>query len=333
MNIYKANFLQVVRPRVFHRFAAGGSRLAAGFSLILALVLSAPATGCAADTGRTFSTPDEAVAALAAAVNANDTNALNEIFGPALAGIRNPDRVQAANNLQKFAAALDATNQLVQESDTRYELDVGTNDWPFPIPLVKGQDGQWFFDTKAGQEEILNRRIGRNELDTLQTVRAYVDAQREYASRDRDGSGVLKYAQRLFSSPGTEDGLYWPPDLTGEISPLGPLVANARVEGYGNKSEDTSAGPEPFHGYYFKILTRQGKHAPGGKYDYVINGNMIGGFALVAWPAEYGNSGIMTFIVNQQGRVYQKDLGPKTDKLAPAIKEYDPDPTWQLSPD
>ena len=333
MNISKTKFLQVVRQQVFLRVATGGPGLAASFSLMLALVLSAPATGCAADTGRTFSTPDEAVAALAAAVNANDTNALNEIFGPALADIRNPDRVQAANNLQMFATALDATNQLVQESDTRYELDVGTNDWPFPIPLVKGEDGQWFFDTKAGEEEILNRRNGRNELDTLQTVRAYVEAQREYASRDRDGSGVLKYAQRLFSSPGTEDGLYWPPDLTGDISPLGPLVADARVEGYGNKSEGTNVGPQPYHGYYFKILTRQGKHAPGGKYNYIINGNMIGGFALVAWPAEYGNSGIMTFIVNQQGRVYQKDLGTKTGKLAPAMKRYDPDATWQLSPD
>ncbi len=318
---------------VFHRFATCGLGLATSFSLMLALALCAPATVRGADTGQSFSTPNEAVAALAAAVNAKDSNALREIFGPALADIRNPDRVQAANNLARFAAALDATNQLVPESDTRYVLDVGTNDWPFPIPLVKGLDGQWFFDTAAGKEEILNRRIGQDELETLQTVRAYVDAQREYASRDRDGSGVLKYAQRLVSSPGTEDGLYWPPDPTGEISPLGPLVAEAQGEGYGPKSKDKNAGPEPYHGYYFKILTRQGKHAPGGKYNYVINGNMIGGFALVAWPAEYGNSGIMTFIVNQQGRVYQKDLGAKTGKLAPAMKEYDPDSTWQLSPD
>jgi hypothetical protein len=331
MNVSKANFLRVVRPQVLLRLATGGPGLAASFSLMLALVLSAPATGSAADTGRTFATPDEAVAALAAAVNANDTNALREIFGPALADIRNPDRVQAANSLQTFATAFDATNQLVQESNTRRVLDVGTNDWPFPIPLVKGLEGQWFFDTKAGEEEILNRRIGRNELDTLQTVRAYVDAQREYASRDRDGGGVLKYAQRLFSSPGTQDGLYWPPDLIGEISPLGPLVANAQGEGYWTK--DTIGGPQPYHGYLFKILTRQGKHAPGGKYNYIINGNMIGGFALAAWPAEYGNTGIMTFIVNQQGRVYQKDLGEKTGKLAGAMKQYDPNPTWRLSPD
>jgi hypothetical protein len=332
MNISKTSFLRVARPPVLQRLVTCGSGLAASFNLILALTLSAPVTVRAADTGRTFSTPEEAVAALAAAVNAQDSNALHGIFGPAVADIRNPDRVQAANDFQTFAAALDATNQLVQESDTRYVLEVGTNAWPFPIPIEK-QDGRWFFDTKAGEEEILNRRIGRNELETLQTVRAYVDAQREYASRDRDGSGVLKYAQRLFSSPGTKDGLYWPPDLDGEISPLGPLVANAQGEGYGIKSKDTKAGPEPYHGYYLKILTRQGKHAPGGKYHYIINGNMIGGFALVAWPAEYGNSGIMTFIVNQQGRVYQKDLGEKTGKLAPAMKQYDLDPTWQLSPD
>jgi len=306
-------------------------RLATHFCLVLTLILNACVTLQADESGTHFATPEAAVAALTAAADAQDTNALSAIFGPTLADIRNPDRVQAANNLQAFAAALDASNQVVQETDTRWELEVGTNDWPFPIPLVKGPDGQWFFDTQAGEEEILNRRIGQNELSTLQTVRAYVDAQREYASSDRDGSGVLKFAQRLFSSPGTMDGLYWPPDLDGEISPLGPLVANAQREGYG--SEDNHTGPEPYHGYYFKVLTRQGKHAPGGKYNYVINGNMIGGFALVAWPSEYGNSGIMTFIVNQQGLVYQKDLGSKTGKLAPAMKQYDPDTSWQLSPD
>jgi hypothetical protein len=329
---HSAHHLHGSRAGILHRLATCGPGLAASLGLILALTLSAPATVRAAETGKTFSTPEEAVAALAAAANTKDQDALQGIFGPAVAEIRNPDRVQAANNLQTFAAVLNATNQLVHESDTRCVLEVGTNAWPFPIPIVK-QDGKWFFDTKAGEEEILNRRIGQNELETLQTVRAYVDAQREYASRDRDGGQVLKYAQRLFSSPGTKDGLYWPPDLDGEISPLGPLVANARSEGYGIKSKDTNPGPEPYHGYYFKILTLQGKHASGGKYNYVINGNMIGGFALVAWPAEYGNSGIMTFIVNQQGRVYQKDLGSKTGKLAPAMKQYDPDSTWQLSSD
>jgi hypothetical protein len=195
------------------------------------------------------------------------------------------------------------------------------------------KDGGWFFDTEAGKEEILHRRIGKNELATLQVMRAYVDAQREYASRDRNGDEVLEYAQRLASTPGAKDGLFWPPGQDGEISPLGPLVAQAQGEGYRLEGKGQDSTRQPFHGYLFKILTRQGKHAPGGKYSYLINGHMIGGFALVAWPAEYDESGIMTFIVNQQGRVYQKDLGPKTDKLAAAMKAYDPDKSWSPSSD
>lgn len=322
MNASKLFSRQVVRAKFF-------PRLATCLGLMVILALSLPALVRAADTGKTFPTPEAAVTALADAVNAQDTNSLQEIFGPAAADLGNPDRVQAARELETFAAALNATNQLVHESDARCVLEAGTNAWPFPIPLVKQTDGRWFFDTEGGKEEILNRRIGRNELATLQSVRAYVEAQREYASRDHLGNGVLQYAPKIFSSPGLKDGLYWPADLDGEISPLGPLVAAAQAAGYGGQP---AATPEPFHGYYFKILTRQGKHAPGGKYNYIINGNMIGGFALVAWPAEYGNSGIMTFIVNQQGRVYQKDLGLKTGKLAAAIEKYDPDPTWQLSP-
>ena len=160
-----------------------------------------------------------------------------------------------------------------------------------------------------------------------------MDAQREYAGQDRDGDGVLEYAQKITSSPGQMDGLYWPLELNGQMSPLGPMVAEAQGKGYFSKKTSSDSGPEPFHGYYFKILTRQGKHAQGGKYNYVINGNMIGGFAMVAWPAEYGDSGVMTFIVNQQGRVYQKDLGPNSAKAAKKMTEYDPDPTWKLSPD
>jgi hypothetical protein len=196
------------------------------------------------------------------------------------------------------------------------------------------KDGGWYFDTDTGKDELLNRRIGTNELGTIQVLRAYVDAQREYASSDHDGDEVLEYAQRLVSSPGKEDGLYWPPAYDGDMSPLGPLVAYAQEEGYSPElREEKEVERGPFHGYYFKILTRQGKHAPGGKYNYVVNGNMIGGFALVAWPAEYGDSGIMTFIVNQQGRVYQKDLGPATSKTAKKVREYDPDPTWKISSD
>jgi hypothetical protein len=303
-----------------------------GRSGALALVLGATLAVQAADIGRTFATPEEAVAALLAAARADDTNAFQEIFGPAGEEIQNPDRVQAANELSTFNAAVSRHQHLVHESDARCVLEVGDNAWPFPVPIVK-REGRWFFDTVAGKDEILNRRIGRNELATLQSVRAYVEAQREYASRDRDGDGVLEFAQQFRSTPGTKDGLYWPPELDGEISPFGPLVADAQNEGYLVKSKAPGAAPEPFHGYFFKILTRQGKIAPGGKYNYIINGNMIGGFALVAWPAEYGETGIMTFIVNQQGRVYQKDLGPKTARTAAGMKSYGPDKTWTISPD
>jgi hypothetical protein len=300
--------------------------------LTLALVLAAPLAVNAADSGQTFATPEAAVAALAAATSTDDSGTLQILFGPAAADLVNPDRVQATNEYQAFTAAFNQTNRISHESDSRCVLVVGENSWPFPIPIVK-KDGQWFFDTAAGKDELLNRRIGKNELSTLQSVRAYVEAQREYAAKDRDGDDVLEYAQKFGSTPGTKDGLYWLPDLDGEISPLGPLVADAQDEGYGRKARKEGAGPQPFHGYLFKVLTRQGKSAPGGKYDYIINGNMIGGFALVAWPAEYGDSGIMTFIVNQQGRVYQKDLGAKTGKIAEAMKEYNPDKTWSVSPD
>ena len=285
----------------------------------------------AAETGRTFATPEAAVAALTSAVNTTNRAELHAIFGPAADDLVNPDAVQAANEFAAFAAAFAETNRLVRESPSRRILELGSDHWPFPVPLVQ-QPGGWVFDTAAGREEVLNRRIGGNELETLKVVRSYVQAQREYASRDRDGDDVLEYAQNFLSTPGNKDGLYWSPEPDGDLSPLGPLVAAAQTEGY-RKSTGEKSGPQPFHGYLFKILTRQGKYAPGGKYDYVINGHMIAGFALVAWPADYGESGIMTFIVNQQGRVYQKDLGPNTAKTAAAMKIYDPDKTWAVSRD
>jgi hypothetical protein len=306
----------------------------AGFMKPATLLLTLLVTGLlpvrAADIGKTYATPEEAVTALMKATRAESGSELRAIFGPAAAEIQNPDRVQATNEFKAFTAALNETNRLVRESETNYVLEVGTNNWPFPVPIAK-KDGRWFFYTEAGVDEIENRRIGKNELATLETVRAYVGAQREYASRDRMGDEVLQYAQHVASTPGTKDGLYWPEDLDGELSPLGPMVADAQEEGYKMEAKGQASTRLPFHGYYFKILTRQGKNAPGGKYDYIINGRMIGGFALVAWPADYEDSGIMTFIVNQQGRVYQKDLGPKTEKLAPAMKAYDPDPTWTVS--
>jgi hypothetical protein len=321
--------------RETHRQVGRQSSIRLGSFLIcsLLLALNLPLQLSRADeTQKTFATPEEAVTALAAGAKALDQDALRAIFGPALEDIENPDRVQATNECAAFAAALDQSFHLVHESKTNCVLEVGPNFWPFPIPIVQ-RNGRWLFDTEGGQDELLNRRIGRNELATLQVVRAYVEAQREYASRDRDGDQVLEYAQKLNSSPGTHDGLYWPPGPDGEISPLGPLVAYAQGEGYPVDSPDDESVPGPFHGYSFKILTSQGKRAPGGKYDYVINGNMIAGFALVAWPAHYGESGIMTFIVNQQGLVYQKDLGPKTAKIAAGMKVYDPDSSWVKSPD
>jgi hypothetical protein len=303
--------------------------------LVPALLFGMPLLVRAADTGKMFATPDDAVTALATAVETKNQDDLRAIFGPALADIENPDLVQATNDLVAFAAALNQTNMLVHDSDTHCTLEVGQDLWPFPIPIVQ-QDGKWFFDTAAGQDEILNRRIGRNELKTLAVVRAYVNAQREYASHDHAGDGVLQFAQHFISSPEKQDGLYWPQDLDGEASPLGPLVANAEAAGYTIKLRAPGEGADarqPYNGYYFKILKSQGKHAPGGAYSYVINGNMIGGFALVAWPANYGRTGIMTFIVNQQGLVFQKDLGKKTAKVAASMRKYDPDSSWELSPD
>lgn len=305
-------------------------------SLLVGLTLAFPSANHAAGTeniGRRFRSPEEAVASLQLATTAADTNALRDILGPNADELQNPDRVQATNELKTFSAVLAKTNRLMRVSDTLVVLELGDDFWPFPIPIVK-KDGSWLFDTDVGKDELLSRRVGKNELATLPVMRAYVEAQREYASRDHDGDEVLEYAQRLISSPGNRDGLYWSPDFYGDESPLGPLVAYAQEEGYSPElREEDEIERGPFHGYYFKILTRQGTHAPGGKYNYVINGNMIAGFAMVAWPAEYGDSGIMTFIVNQQGRVFQKDLGPAAAKIAKKIHAYDPDSTWKVAQD
>jgi len=286
-------------------------------------------TLCAAESGgqSSFASPDEAVAALIKAVTAKDAQELGKIYGPAMAEIADPDPVQNERHLTMFAQRLTESTQLVKKDDTTVILMIGKKNWPFPIPLVK-KEGQWVFDTNAGKEEILNRRIGRNELSAIDVCRAYVKAQRDYALEDRNSDGVMEYAQRLMSTPGRRDGLYWEAQPGEAESPLGPLVAKAHEQGY---AEGTGSQParQPFHGYYFKILTRQGRQAPGGKYDYVINDHMVAGFALLAYPATWGNSGVMTFLVNQQGKVYQQNLGPKTAKLAQAIEAYNPDPKWQ----
>jgi hypothetical protein len=276
---------------------------------------------------QTFASPQDAVNALVTAAQNDDTNALHAIFGPVGQELVSPDVVQATEGFQLFVQHLTEKTQLITNSDSNITLEIGTNGWPFPIPLAQ-QNGRWFFDTAAGREEILARRIGRDEMGVISVCNAYVEAQREYASQDRMGDGVLAYAQHLRSTPGTHDGLFWPAKAGEELSPLGPLVAQARVEGYHRAAKMLNDTQAPYHGYYFKILTRQGKHAPGGKYDYLINSRMIAGFALVAWPAQWSNTGVMTFIVNQQGKVYQKNLGPKTAKIAAAMTTYDPDDTW-----
>jgi len=295
---------------------------------LLAIFTSLTLFGATTDSQK-FATPGEAVTALQRSLSAHDLNELIHIFGAGVSNIINPDRVQATNEFDAVSNDLGETNRLVPAGEKRMVLEYGHDLTPFPVPLIQDA-GRWFFDTAAGTEELINRRIGRNELAVLDVVRTYVEAQREYAMLDRDDDEVLEYAQKFASTPGTKDGLYWPLELDGTVSPLGPLVAEAQIAGYRKKEGEE---PQPFHGYYFRILTRQGKHAPGGAYDYIINGNMIAGFALVAWPAAYDDSGVMTFIVNQQGRVYQKDLGPKTAKLAAGIEEYDPDSTWRVSPD
>jgi hypothetical protein len=236
------------------------------------------------------------------------------------------DEVADKEGREKFLNAYDEMNKLEQESADKIVLHVGTDDWPLPIPIVE-KDNKWIFDTKAGKEEILNRRIGRNELNVIEVLHAYVDAQREYASSDCKGGGVVEFAQKFISTEGKHDGLYWEAKEGEEMSPLGPLVAQAANEGYAEKAEGINFSP--FHGYYYKILKGQGKHATGGIYDYVVKGKMILGFALVAYPAQYGNSGVMAFIVNQEGVIYQKDLGKNTEKIAKAMKKFDPDKTWK----
>ena len=294
------------------------------------LVLTLPVCASAADE-QTFAVPQDAVNALVAAAQNHDTNALRIIFGPEGHALISPDVVQATEEYKMFVQRLAEKTQLVTNSDSNVTLEIGADGWPFPIPLVK-QDGQWFFDTAAGRQEILARRIGMDETGAMNVCNAYVEAQREYASQDRMGDGVLAYAQFLHSTPGTHDGLFWPAKPGEELSPLGPLIAQARVEGYQRTAKMLNDEQAPYHGYYFKILTRQGKHALSGKYNYIINGRLIAGFALVAWPAEWGDTGVMTFIVNQTGIVSQKNLGPQTAKIAKAMTVYDPGLTWTPAP-
>ncbi len=274
-----------------------------------------------------FKTPDEAASALVSAAKTGDRKAIVTVLGPDGSDIvSSGDEVADARTGEKFVAAYDAKHQISMEGDNKAIMVIGQEDYPMPIPLVR-KDGMWRFDTVAGRREILARRIGKNELDAIQVSLAYVDAQNEYGEKDPMGLGKGVYAQRIVSSPGKKDGLYWP-DVQGQVqSPLGDFAAEATNEGY-----RVGAGRMPYHGYYYKILTKQGAAAPGGELEYVVKGKMIGGFGLVAYPAEYRNSGVMTFIVNHNGEVYQKDLGPNTAAIAEKMTSFNPDKSWEKVP-
>jgi len=310
---------------VLCRMRYPSSRTLLVFALALFAVVMFQGAALAAKTAqKTFGTPEAAVEALVKALRDHNVKELVALFGPGSeALISSGDKVDDRERMEKFIRLYGEKNRLQQQDETKLILHVGNNDWPFPIPLVKAGE-RWRFDTKQGREEILNRRIGENELDTIQTCLAIVDAQREYAALDRDGDGLLAYAQRFYSTKGKTDGLYWEVKPGEKPSPLGPLVAKAQGEGYTPVEK-----PAPYNGYFYRILTAQGKSARGGAYSYLVKGKMVGGFAVVAYPATYAVSGVKTFLVNHEGVVYQKDLGPQTTKTAKAIKLFDPDKTWE----
>jgi len=294
--------------------------------IICALALFAATSATAAQAQKSFVSPDAAVAALVDAVKLNDQPLTRAILGRGSSKlVSSGDPVADERGRAAFITAYSESSQLLVEGGTQATLVIGKNAWPFPIPLVKS-DGGWRFDTRRGEEEILNRRIGRNELAAIQVCHAIVDAEREYAAQDLDGDGVLEYAPRFASTPGKHDGLYWPTKSGGAQSPLGSLLAAAAQEGYSRTGIKAQA---PYHGYFYRILTRQGPDAPGGSYDYVIKGKMIGGFAVLAYPARYGASGVMTFIVNQDGKVYEKNLGKTTTMIATKMTDYNPGDGWK----
>jgi hypothetical protein len=310
-----------------------------GAVMIIAFLLSGfwmPDGSDAANSPRfrqkTFVSPEEGETAMIEAMKANDVKTLSAILGPdSKYFISFGDATADLAVREAFLASYQEKNRLDKVEDTKAILHVGNNDWPFPVPLVKkGQT--WYFDSKAGMEEVLDRRIGRNELSAVQVCLAYVDAQKEYALGDYDRDGFFEYAQKFVSDPGQKNGLYWETREGEKSSPLGPAIARATKEGYKKRPGDLSAigPPLPYHGYYYKILKAQGKNTPGGAYDYMANGKMIGGFALVAYPAEYGHTGIMTFIVHMDGIVYQKNMGKNSAKTAEAMTLFDPDKTWTI---
>jgi hypothetical protein len=307
------------------RNGRGWTVLLACVVIVLQLIFAAVPDSRAAEVRQTlFSSPEAAVQALVAAVRADDLQTMQAILGPGSEElISSGDSVADNVSRDKFVAVYEEKHSLEATTATTMILHIGADDWTMPIPIVK-QGRHWGFDSAKGKEEILNRRIGRNELNVIEVIDAYVAAQHEYASKDCRGGGKVEFAQRFISTPGSHDGLYWEARDGEEQSPLGPLLVRAAKEGYAVEGNFS-----PFHGYYFKILKEQGKDATGGLYQYVVKDKMILGFALVAYPAEYGNSGVMTFMVNQEGIVFEKDLGKDTRRLAEAITVYNPDKSWK----
>jgi hypothetical protein len=303
---------------------------------LLVMALAIPLASCSksenAETlpAKVFASPDEASRALLSAAKSGDEEAIVAIFGPdSKELLHSGDAVQDKKVTEGFAAAYDTMNRWRKMPDGSQVLLVGTDNFPFPIPLKKNEGGQWYFDTAAGKDEILSRRIGRNELAIIDTCNAVADAQREYFSEVHNGETTKQFAMKFISDPGKQNGLYWKPADGQPESPLGPLAANAASDGYTAKPE----GLASFHGYYFRMLKGQTDKAPGGAKEYVIDGKPVGGFAIVAYPAEYGNSGVMTFIINQDGVLLQKDLGKTTKETASAMTEFDPDPSWVIVQD
>ena len=307
----------------FHLTACSRRAVMAAKRMLLSAALLIFASASVAFAQEKYATPEAAVDTLIASARSGDEKAGLVVLGPSGGDIiSSGDKVSDDRVRARFVSAYDAKHEIKMDGDNKATLIIGDNNYPFPIPLVR-KDDKWSFDTQAGRIEILARRIGHNELDTIQTALAYVDAQDEYASKDRTGGGVGVYAQRFISQPDKKDGLYWPTAQGEEESPLGELFAQASHEGY------VAGKHAPYHGYYYKILTKQGPHATGGAVDYVVNDKMIGGYALVAYPDEYRNSGVMTFLVNHSGQIFEKDLGPDTANIAERIVSFDPDPSWK----
>jgi Protein of unknown function (DUF2950) len=306
----------------------GGKRSFAALGLALVLG-AAPAARAAGGSPESFTAPEQAVAALVAASRADNPAELVEIFGPAGQElVSSGDPIADSEARSHFVERYGKGNKIVLEGTDKAVLMLGEEEWPFPIPLVRHR-GAWQFDTRAGAQEILNRRIGRNELNAMDVCRSYVQAQRDYAADLESAQRPAEFAQKIVSTPGRHDGLYWPVASGEKESPIGPLMASARAEGYAKPDEQGRVAHAPYHGYLYRILTRQGPAAPGGARDYLVDGHMTGGFALIAFPASYGDSGVMTFMIDQDGVVYQKDLGPNTAAVAAAATEFNPDLTWQ----